>query len=194
MSSMEKKDVVQTTYEKMVKSFNPEVEEDAFYQYFYNLLETGMNYSKLMNVKLIKSIDEEWVNEIEMALPSLYEVVMHPRKFIEEQREVVNIAMARNINSESVRHLIQHSDMIDKYDEEGNVVPNRILNVFKEESFNVYENRFVCTLLAELQQFVNKRYNIIFISAHRVIRACHQSDHAPIITDIAALVIVITVI
>lgn len=162
MSSMEKKDVVQTTYEKMVKSFNPEVEEDAFYQYFYNLLETGMNYSKLMNVKLIKSIDEEWVNEIEMALPSLYEVVMHPRKFIEEQREVVNIAMARNINSESVRHLIQHSDMIDKYDEEGNVVPNRILNVFKEESFNVYENRFVCTLLAELQQFVNKRYNIIF--------------------------------
>ena len=162
MSSMEKKDVVQTTYEKMVKGFNPEVEEDAFYQYFYNLLETGMNYSKLMNVKLIKSIDEEWVNEIEMALPSLYEVVMHPRKFIEEQREVVNIAMARNINSESVRHLIQHSDMIDKYDEDGNVVPNRILNVFKEESFNVYENRFVCTLLAELQQFVNKRYNIIF--------------------------------
>lgn len=162
MSSMEKKDVVQTTYEKMVSGFNPEVESDAFYQYFYNLLETGMNYCKFMNVKLIKSIDEEWVNEIEMALPSLYEVVMHPRKFIEEQREVVNIAMARNINSESVRHLIQHSNMIDKYDEEGNVVPNRILNVFKEESFNVYENRFVCTLLAELQQFVNKRYNVIF--------------------------------
>lgn len=162
MSGMEKKDVVQTTYEKMVSGFNPEVEEDAFYQYFYNLLETGMNYCKFMNVKLIKSIDEEWVDEIEKALPSLYEVVMHPRKFIEEQREVVNIAMARNINSESVRHLIQHSDMIDKYDEEGNVVPNRILNIFKEESYNVYENRFICTLLAELQQFVNKRYNVIF--------------------------------
>ena len=82
MSSMEKKDVVQTTYEKMASGFNPEVEEDAFYQYFYNLLETGMNYCKFMNVKLIKSIDEEWVNEIEAALPSLYEVVMHPRKFI----------------------------------------------------------------------------------------------------------------
>jgi len=162
MNGMEKKDVVQTTYEKMAKGFNQEVEEDAFYQYFYNLLDTGMNYCKLMNVKLIKSIDEEWVDEIEKALPSLYEVVMHPRKFIEEQREVVNIAMARNINAESVRHLIQHSDMIDKYDEEGNVVPNRILNVFKEESYNVYENRFICTLLAELQQFVNKRYNVIF--------------------------------
>lgn len=159
---MENRDAVQTTYEKMINGQNPELENDAFYKYFFNLLETGMNYCKFMNVKLIKSIDEEWVNEIEEALPALYEVVMNPRKFIEEQREVVNIAMARNINAESVRHLIQHSDMIDKYDESGNVVPNRILNVFKEESYNVYENRFVCTLLAELQQFVNKRYNVIF--------------------------------
>lgn len=162
MSSIENKDVVQTTYEKMISGANPELQNDEFYKYFYNLLETGMNYCKFMNVKLIKSVDEEWVNEVEAALPSLYEVVMHPRKFIEEQREVVNIAMARNINSESVCHLIQHSDMIDKYDEDGTVVPNRILNIFKEESYNVYENRFVCTLLAELQQFVNKRYNVIF--------------------------------
>lgn len=162
MSSMESRDVVQSTYDKMKKSANPEVVDDAFYKYFYNLLETGMNYCKFMNVKLIKSIDEEWVNEIEAALPALYEVVMNPRKFIEEQREVVNIAMARNINAESVRHLIQHSDMIDKYSEDGTVVPNRILNVFKEESYNIYENRFICTLLAELQQFVNKRYNVIF--------------------------------
>lgn len=158
MSSMENKDVVQTTYEKMVNGANPELSNDDFYKYFYNLLETGMNYCKFMNVKLIKSVDEEWVNQVEMALPSLYEVVMHPRKFIEEQREVVNIAMARNINSESVRHLIQHSDMIDKYEEDGTVVPNRILNIFKEESYNVYENRFVCTLLAELQQFVNTEF------------------------------------
>ncbi len=162
MSSMESRDVVQSTYDKMKKSASPEVVDDAFYKYFYNLLETGMNYCKFMNVKLIKSIDEEWVNEIEAALPALYEVVMNPRKFIEEQREVVNIAMARNINAESVRHLIQHSDMIDKYSEDGTVVPNRILNVFKEESYNIYENRFICTLLAELQQFVNKRYNVIF--------------------------------
>ncbi len=162
MSSMENRDVVQNTYDKMKKNINPEIEQDDFYKYFYNLLETGMNYCKFMNVKLIKSIDEEWVNEIEAALPALYEVVMNPRKFIEEQREVVNIAMARNINAESVRHLIQHSDMIDKYSEDGTVVPNRILNVFKEESYNIYENRFICTLLAELQQFVNKRYNVIF--------------------------------
>ncbi len=162
MSDIENRDVVQSTYDKMKKGTSPELSEDAFYKYFYNLLETGMNYVKFMNVKLIKYIDEEWVNQIEAALPALYEVVMNPRKFIEEEREVVNIAMARNINAESVRYLIQHSDMIDQYSEDGTVIPNRILNVFKEESYNVYENRFVCTLLAELQQFVNKRYNVIF--------------------------------
>lgn len=165
MSSSENRNVVQNTYDKMIQSTNPEVEEDGFYQYFYNLLENGMNYCKFMNVRLIKSIDEEWVSEIEAALPALYEVVMNPRKFIEEEREVVNIAMARNITAESIRHLIQHSDMIDQYKEDGTVIPNRILNVFKEESYNIYENRFICTLLAELQQFVNKRYNVIFANS-----------------------------
>ena len=34
--------------------------------------------------------------------------------------------------------------------------------MFKEESYNTYENRFVCTLILELQRFINKRFNVIF--------------------------------
>ncbi len=135
---------------------------DKFYNYFYNLLENSSNYCKFSNAKLVKSIDEEWVREIEEALPSLHYVIIHPRKFIEEEREVVNVAMARNITTESIRHLLQHSDLIDEYKEDGTVIPSRILNVYKEESINIYENRFICTLMAELQYFVNKRFNVIF--------------------------------
>lgn len=102
------------------------------------------------------------MQEIEAAIPSLHYVITHPRKFIEEEREVVNVAMARNITTESIRHLLQHSDLIDEYREDGTVIPNRILNVYKEESINIYENRFICTLIAELQYFVNKRFNVIF--------------------------------
>lgn len=155
--------LLNTTYSNMNEFGGKKLDTDEFYQYYYNLIENSMNYCNFTNVRLIKSIDEEWVNAIEEALPSLYYTVMNPRKFIEEQREVVNIAMARNITSESLIHLIQHSDMIDKFDEkDGSVVPNRILNIFKEESYNIYENRFICTLLAELQQFVNKRFNVLF--------------------------------
>lgn len=151
------------TYHNMNDFGGEKLKNDEFYNYYYNLLKNSMNYCNFTNVRLVKTVEEDWVNAIEEAMPSLYYTVMNPRKFIEEEREVVNIAMARNITSESLRHLIQHSNMIDKYDEkDGTVIPNRILNVFKEESYNIYENRFICTLLAELQTFVNKRYNVLF--------------------------------
>lgn len=158
----EEKDVVQNVYDKIQNMDRNDVKEDDFYKYFYNLLDTSTNFCTFKYVKLVKNIDEEWISAIEEALPSLHHVVMNPRKFIEEDREIVNMAMARNITTESLRHLIQHSNLIDKYDEDGTVIPNRILNVFKEESLNIYENRFICTLIAELQHFVNKRYNVIF--------------------------------
>lgn len=158
----EEHDVVQNVYEKMASSNRTATKDDAFYKYFYNLLDTSTNFCTFKYVRLIKSVEEDWISAIEEALPALHYVVMNPRKFIEEEREVVNIAMARNITTESLRHLTQHSDLIDKYDEDGTVIPNRILNVFKEESLNIYENRFICTLIAELQHFVNKRYNVIF--------------------------------
>lgn len=158
-----RQDVVKITYDKLHRQTGAELESDEFYQYFYNLLETGMNYCQFTNVRLHKEVDEDWIAAIEAALPALHQCVMNPRKFIEEEREVVNIAMARNITTESIRHLTQHADLIDKYDDEdGTVIPNRILNVFKEESLNIYENRFICTLVGELQHFVNRRYNVIF--------------------------------
>lgn len=155
-------DPIKSTYARMTED-RDRLSDDQFYKYFYNLLETGENYADFSFVRLVKSVDEKWVREIEKALPSLQYVILNPRKFIEEEREIVNIAIARNISTESVRHLLQHSNYIDEYDQKtGKVIPNRILNVYREESLNIYENRFICTLVGELQFFVNKRFNVIF--------------------------------
>lgn len=164
MANTENIDYVHETYLNMNREDVQEtLNGDKFYKYFYNLLETGSNYCKFSNARLVKSIDEEWVSAIEEAIPSLHYVIVNPRKFIEEDREVVNVAMARNITTETIKHLLQHSNMIDEYDpEDGTVIPNHLLNVFREESINIYENRFICTLIAELQYFVNKRFNMIF--------------------------------
>ena len=163
MANAEITDYVHETYLNMNREDVQEgLKEDKFYQYFYNLLENGSNYCKFSNARLVKSVDEEWVTAIEEAIPSIHYVILNPRKFIEEDRDVVNVAMARNITSESIRHLLAHSNLIDEYRNDDTVVPSRILNVFKEESINIYENRFVCTLVAELQYFVNKRFNNIF--------------------------------
>lgn len=155
-------DEIKNAYAKMTDG-KESIADDKFYRYFYNLLETGNNYCNFSFARLVKQVDEEWVEEIERALPSLQHVILNPRKFIEEEREIVNIAIARNISTESVRHLLAHSNYIDEYDSKtGKVVPNKILNVYKEESLNTYENRFICTLVGELQFFVNKRFDAIF--------------------------------
>lgn len=155
-------DDILKAYGKMTGQAEGKIEDDKYYKYFYNLLETGRNYVKYSYVRLVKEVDETWVNAIEEAMPSLQRVVLNPRKFIEEEREVVNIAMARNITAESVRHLLAHSNYIDEYRKDGTVIPNKILNIYKEESLNTYENRFICTLIAELQFFINKRFDAIF--------------------------------
>ena len=162
MAFEDNKDTIETVYEQMINNLSPELQDNMQYKYFYNLLETGSNYCNFFSSHLVKSIDEEWVAAIEEAIPSLQAVVKNPRKFIEEEREVVNIAMARKISPESIQHLMQHSNMIDKINDDGTVIPNRILNVFKEESLNTYENRFVSTLITELQRFINKRFDVIF--------------------------------
>ncbi len=165
MSFEDNRDSIESVYGKMIGNLSPELSQDPYYQYFYNLLETGNNYCKFYTTKMVKNIDEEWVKAIEEAIPSLQKVVENPRKFIEEEREIVNVAMAKNVTAESVQHLVQHSNLVNHIKDDGSVVPNRILSVFKEESLNTYENRFICTLILELQKFINKRFNVIFDSS-----------------------------
>jgi len=157
----EKKDI-EKIYQKFKSFMDINQDDDKFYKYIYNLLETGNNFCTFTSESLIKTIDEEWIENIENAINALHHVVQNPTKFIEEDRQIVNIALARNILSESVQHLLQHSNMIDKVNKDGTVIPNRILNVYKEESYNTYENRFIYTLVLELQRFVNKRFDVIF--------------------------------
>lgn len=165
MSYEDNRENVENVYKKLIGSLPADLQEDKYYQYFYNLLETGNNYCNFYSSRLVKNVDEEWVAAIEEAIPALQNVVSNPRRYIEEDREVVNIAMAKGFSQESIQHLLQHSNMIDKINDDGTVIPNRILSVIKEESFNTYENRFICTLILELQRFINKRFNVIFDSS-----------------------------
>lgn len=149
-------------YEKYQADLINKIQDDSFYNYFYNLLDTGFNSTTFINRKLVKTIDEEWVEHIEKALPHIKVVVEKPRTFIEEQREVVNVGKVKKISVESVRHLTQHSEYIDKFDENGIVQPNKLLDVLKEDSYNTYENRFVFSLLKLLKDFVERRMEVLF--------------------------------
>lgn len=132
-----------------------------FYNQFMSVIESGKNTFQFSNRKVEKHIDEAWVTAIEDVIKPMEEIIANPRNFIAQEEVVVNIALAKKVTPASVRHLAQHGNMIDTI-EDGNVRPNKLMNNFKEDTLNTYENRFVYTLLEMVWEFVSKRYEAIF--------------------------------
>ncbi len=135
--------------------------DNQFYDTMEDVIDRGKTSYSLFNRYFEKKIDLTWVEEIEACVIPLDNIIRVPRKFIVQEEEIVPIERARKITAESVRHLAQHTNMIAKV-EGDDVTPNQILNVFREESFEVYENRFVYTLMQNLIRFIDIRYNVLF--------------------------------
>ncbi|MBO4452493.1 MAG: DUF2357 domain-containing protein [Clostridia bacterium] len=107
----------------------------------------------------LRAIDETWVNAIEDALPALDTIIRNPSKFIEDQEELVNADQARKITVRTLQHLSQHTNLIQSIDGDM-IIPKKLLNVYKEETMQTYENKFINTLINRLYVFVNRRYEI----------------------------------
>lgn len=135
--------------------------DNEFYDEMNTAINSGTNSYSLFNRYFDKKIDLKWVEEIEACIIPLDNIIRVPRKFIVQEEEIVPIERARKITNESIRHLAQHTNMIAKV-EGDDVTPNQILNVFREESYEVYENRFVFTLMQNLVRFIDVRYNVLF--------------------------------
>ncbi len=134
---------------------------DDYYSDMLEAMEGGKHEISMFNRFFEKKIDLKWVEAIEACTVALDTIVRNPRKFIVQEEEIVPIERARKITAESVRHLAQHTNMIARVDGD-RVTPSQILNVFREESFEIYENRFIFTLLRNLQHFIDTRYNVLF--------------------------------
>lgn len=136
--------------------------DDKFYNKCIEAIQEGESSFKITQKYNKKVFDLEWVEVIESTLPSLDTIVRNPRKFITIEEDIIDISLAKNISVESVKHLATHSNLIAAYDKEKDMVtPSKILNTSKEETYEVYENRFIYTLLKKLYDFVNNRYELI---------------------------------
>ena len=110
----------------------------------------------LKRSKITRTIDIEWIERIEDAIPALDTIIRHPSVAIEDVDEILPIELSRHITEKSIKHLATHTNLIlDATDEE--ITPSKILNVYHEETYLTYENRFINTLLARLCAFVDKR-------------------------------------
>ena len=150
-------------YAKYTNKVERTLENDRYFQYLFEIVQAGNNTIQQKNRVLHKVVDERWLTVVEEGLTSIFNIVDKPRRFIATTEEVVPVALARKITADSVRHLSQNTQFITT-NAKGDIQPTKILNVSTEESFDLYENRFVYHLIQRLFAFVDKRTDVIFWS------------------------------
>ena len=106
-------------------------------------------------------IDMEWVEMIEGKLPYIEKAIEEQRKFIEEHKEVDRIDKVKQVGKDAVQHLTQHANLIMAIEPDGSVIPERLLNTHREDSFATYENRFLHTLIFRCIDFVEARFRAL---------------------------------
>ena len=150
-------------YEKYTTQVEENLEDDRYFQYLFEMIQAGDNTLRQKNRVLHKIVDERWLTIVEEGIESIFNIVDKPRRFIKSTEEVVPVALAKKITADSVRHLSQNTQFI-AANAAGEIQPTRILTVTTEESYDLYENRFVYHLIQRLFAFVDKRTDVIFWS------------------------------
>lgn len=148
-------------YLKYVNKVGKTLESDRYFQYMFEMVQAGENELHQNNRVFHKVIDEKWLGVIEESLDAISSIIEKPRRFVTTSEEVVPVALARKISADSVRHLSMNTQFIAS-SEEGDIQPTRILNVSTEETYDLYENRFIYHLIQRLVTFIDKRTDIIF--------------------------------
>lgn len=107
------------------------------------------------------TIDYSWLDEFEKAIPAIDNIIRNPRRFIISEEDVVRIEKTKKISLESIKDLAVHTNYIQEVDDDGFVKPIKLLNVFKEETIDLYENRFIYTLINNMNRFVEEQLTYI---------------------------------
>ena len=160
---MKMADTINELYSKYTEGVGYALEEDKYFQYLFEMIQAGDNTLEQKNRILHKVVDERWLTVVEEGIEAIFNIVDKPRRFITTSEEVVPVALAKKITADSVRHLSQNTQFITT-NEAGDIMPTKILNVTTEESYDLYENRFVYHLIQRLFAFVDKRTDVIFWS------------------------------
>jgi hypothetical protein len=122
---------------------------------FRKKLASEMSYKSTYNGD---ALSFDWVDIIEEACPRIDIIVRNAKVALVQEANVELIEKAKRITVESVKDLARHTNYINKYDEaKGEVEPGKILDIRNEETFNIYENRFLHTLIYLLDRFVYER-------------------------------------
>ena len=135
--------------------------DDTYFKKVNTDLFNGQNSYLRMRMRGSSFFNDEWIRKIEDCIYELGQIVNNPAEVTTTEGSITPIELAKKINYESVQHLASHTQYIKDIDENGNVIPAKILSQFHKEELHTYENRFIATFIRRLVLFVEKRYEFI---------------------------------
>ena len=63
--------------------------------------------------------DTSWIDMVEDCIPYLDNIIRNPRRFIVQEENIVPIEKTKVVTEESIRHLAQHTQLIQDVKEDG---------------------------------------------------------------------------
>lgn len=152
--------ITREVYKQYANKIVSVLNKEDFYEQFKKRVDKGASSFKLAKKRLVQDISIDWIDTIESILPNLDTIVRNPRKFIVQEEDIVDVSLGKKY-FDGIRQIpCAAHQYVSKVDEKtGDVTPSKILNITKEESFEIYENRFIYTLLLKLKDFVTMRYD-----------------------------------
>ncbi len=161
MAKKSKFQILEHKYIRKTNSVFKEKEGKAILDTLSNGKNSYLKFSRYES----SSMDLAWVKKVIDCIPAIGDIVGNPKKTIQTLAEVVQVEKVKKIGVETVQHLSSHTQYIKTVDENGNVTPSKLLNIYNDDFYAIYENKFIATLLRHLLIFVEKRYEILKNSA-----------------------------
>lgn len=88
-------------------------------------------------------------------IPYLEDIIKNPKRYIIQDGNI------KPMKNESIKPLNKNTKLIQEVKEDGTLAPLRLLDVYEEETLDLYENRFIKSLIDKIYIFIENQENII---------------------------------
>lgn len=145
---------------------------------FFKKMQSQMAYKSDYSGDLVSF---DWVDEIENACPYIDIIVRNPKFALTTEENIVKVEKAKKITVASVKDLARHTENINKVNKNKEVKLKKILDVRNEETYNIYENRFLYTLINQMLRFVLKKEELLDnfeLSDHKALEYAANTENS----------------
>ena len=157
-------DELTTYYSKIYASLESETEKDPFGNYVLGRIKSGQKTITNKSQSEIRNFDMSFLDTIESVYPAILKIMRDPKKSLRYETEVVAVEKAKKVNSDTVRHLSSHTQLIKEITKSGDVIPSKVQTTYAEEELAIYENRFIKSLVKRIEMFLERRYEVMKVS------------------------------